>query len=233
MELPKVEVLIMVNGEPVSLIDYAPVKQESPPKEAPVQPEEEIVNKETGREERALASVVEEANKQEAQLRQEMEGTQVQSSQEPRVHIKREISSRTQVDIASHILVSTPSEWISGDEEVTRPQAAYLRTLSREAGVPTPSVKNKGEASRAIEALREMTGKGPRRLNPKSFPTQEQEDNSISKKEQIKQNMMKIQQAIAEHHLSKQEEEQMDREAEKQAALKEQQNQGAQDIKVL
>jgi hypothetical protein len=55
--------------------------------------------------------------------------------------------------------VPDPAEWVTGDEPPTTAQEAYLATLAREAGEEPPEHATKAEASRAIDALRERTGR--------------------------------------------------------------------------
>lgn len=53
-----------------------------------------------------------------------------------------------------------PDDWVTGDEPMTGPQASYLETLSREAGLETPTDLTKAEASERIEELQGKTGRG-------------------------------------------------------------------------
>ena len=53
-----------------------------------------------------------------------------------------------------------PSDWVTGDEAMTGPQASYLKTLSREAGEEFDPELNKAEASKKIDELQEETGRG-------------------------------------------------------------------------
>ena len=53
-----------------------------------------------------------------------------------------------------------PHEWVTGDEPMTGPQASYLETLAREAGEAPPENLTKAEASKRIEALQQVTGRG-------------------------------------------------------------------------
>ena len=45
------------------------------------------------------------------------------------------------------------TDWVTGDEPMTGPQASYLETLAQQAGVEPPTGLNKSEASRAIQDL--------------------------------------------------------------------------------
>ena len=47
-----------------------------------------------------------------------------------------------------------PSEWVTGDEPITGPQASYLDTLAREAGEEISADLTKAEASQHIDRLR-------------------------------------------------------------------------------
>ena len=53
-----------------------------------------------------------------------------------------------------------PSDWVTGDESMTGPQASYLKTLSREAGEEFDPDLTKAEASQKIDELQEETGRG-------------------------------------------------------------------------
>jgi uncharacterized damage-inducible protein DinB len=59
-------------------------------------------------------------------------------------------------------LQKDPDDWVTGDEPMTAAQASYLKTLSEEAGEPFESGLTKAEASRRIEALQRLTGRGQR-----------------------------------------------------------------------
>ena len=49
------------------------------------------------------------------------------------------------------------TEWVTGDEPMTGPQASYLETLAQQAGEEPPTGLNKSQASRAIDELRQKT----------------------------------------------------------------------------
>ncbi len=51
------------------------------------------------------------------------------------------------------------SQWATGDEPMTGPQASYLSTLAREAGEEVPEGLTKAQASDLIDRLQ---GKSPR-----------------------------------------------------------------------
>jgi Protein of unknown function (DUF3072) len=53
-----------------------------------------------------------------------------------------------------------PSDWTTGDEPMTGPQASYLETLCREAGVEFDPGLSKADASRRIDELQHQTGRG-------------------------------------------------------------------------
>jgi hypothetical protein len=57
-------------------------------------------------------------------------------------------------------LQKDPDDWVTGDEPMTAAQASYLKTLSEEAGEEfTPSL-TKAKASKRIEELQAITGRG-------------------------------------------------------------------------
>ena len=53
-----------------------------------------------------------------------------------------------------------PDDWTTGDEKMTGAQASYLKTLSEEANEPFDDTLTKADASKAIDALQEKTGRG-------------------------------------------------------------------------
>ena len=54
-----------------------------------------------------------------------------------------------------------PDKWTTGDEPMTGPQQSYLDTLAQQAGEEPPSDDlTKADASKAIDALQEKTGRG-------------------------------------------------------------------------
>ena len=53
-----------------------------------------------------------------------------------------------------------PSQWVTGDEPITGPQASYLDTLAREANEEIPADITKAEASEQIDRLQAKTGRG-------------------------------------------------------------------------
>jgi Protein of unknown function (DUF3072) len=56
--------------------------------------------------------------------------------------------------------VKDPDHWVTGDEPMTGAQASYLQTLSEEAGEEFDAGLTKADASKAIDALQEETGRG-------------------------------------------------------------------------
>jgi uncharacterized damage-inducible protein DinB len=53
-----------------------------------------------------------------------------------------------------------PSEWTTGDEPMTGPQASYLKTLCQEAKVEFDETLTKAQASQRIDELQKLTGRG-------------------------------------------------------------------------
>ena len=53
-----------------------------------------------------------------------------------------------------------PEDWVTGDESMTGAQASYLRTLAQEAGEDVDESLTKAEASKRIEELQDITGRG-------------------------------------------------------------------------
>jgi hypothetical protein len=53
-----------------------------------------------------------------------------------------------------------PDEWLTGNEPSTGPQESYLHTLAQEAGEDAPANLSKADASKEIERLQRLTGRG-------------------------------------------------------------------------
>lgn len=64
-------------------------------------------------------------------------------------------------DVPSN-LEKDPDEWITGGERMTDAQASYLKTLCEEAREEFDPTLTKAEASKRIEALQQVTGRGRR-----------------------------------------------------------------------
>ena len=56
--------------------------------------------------------------------------------------------------------VKDPDEWTTGDEPMTGAQKSYLKTLSDEAGEEIDDTLTKAEASKRIDELQQVTGRG-------------------------------------------------------------------------
>lgn len=57
-------------------------------------------------------------------------------------------------------LQKDPDDWVTGDEPMTMAQASYLKTLSEEAKEEFDASLSKAEASKRIEELQTITGRG-------------------------------------------------------------------------
>ena len=53
-----------------------------------------------------------------------------------------------------------PDDWTTGDEPMTGAQRSYLHTLAEEARVEVDDDLTKAEASKKIDELQEITGRG-------------------------------------------------------------------------
>jgi hypothetical protein len=53
-----------------------------------------------------------------------------------------------------------PDDWTTGDEPMTGAQRSYLKTLCEEAKEPFDESLTKAEASKRIDELQEITGRG-------------------------------------------------------------------------
>ena len=56
--------------------------------------------------------------------------------------------------------VKNPDDWTTGDEPMTGAQASYLKTLSDEAGEEFDESLSKAAASKRIDELQHVTGRG-------------------------------------------------------------------------
>ncbi|HKP47954.1 MAG TPA: DUF3072 domain-containing protein [Pyrinomonadaceae bacterium] len=68
--------------------------------------------------------------------------------------------SRVQTEEPMSNMKKDPDEWVTGDEPMTGAQQSYLKTLSDEAGAEFDDTLTKSEASKRIEELQEITGRG-------------------------------------------------------------------------
>ena len=55
-----------------------------------------------------------------------------------------------------------PDDWVTGDEPMTGAQKSYLKTLCEEAREPFDERLTKAQASKRIDELQEVTGRGKR-----------------------------------------------------------------------
>jgi hypothetical protein len=67
---------------------------------------------------------------------------------------------RTQADAGASNTEKDPADWVTGDEPMTGAQRSYLTTLSQEAKVEVDENLTKAEASRRIDELQKVTGRG-------------------------------------------------------------------------
>jgi hypothetical protein len=56
--------------------------------------------------------------------------------------------------------IKDPEDWTTGDEPMTGAQRSYLHTLATEAGEEIDEHMTKAQASKKIEELQAMTGRG-------------------------------------------------------------------------
>ena len=67
---------------------------------------------------------------------------------------------QTQAHAGESNMEKDPSQWVTGDEPMTGAQRSYLKTLSEEAKQPFDETLTKAQASRRIDELQAMTGRG-------------------------------------------------------------------------
>ena len=56
--------------------------------------------------------------------------------------------------------IKPPEAWTTGDEPMTGAQRSYLKTLAEEAKVDVDEDLTKAEASKRIDELQQITGRG-------------------------------------------------------------------------
>jgi len=79
---------------------------------------------------------------------------------------------RTQADADTGNMEKDPADWVTGDEPMTGAQRSYLKTLSEEAKVDFDDKLSKAEASRRIDELQRITGRGLKdKADAKAHPT--------------------------------------------------------------
>ncbi len=67
---------------------------------------------------------------------------------------------QTQANADTGNMEKDPADWVTGDEPMTGAQMSYLKTLSEEAKVEFDGSLSKAAASRRIDELQHMTGRG-------------------------------------------------------------------------
>ncbi|AKJ29784.1 DUF3072 domain-containing protein [Caldimonas brevitalea] len=67
---------------------------------------------------------------------------------------------RTQASADQSNMQKDPDDWVTGDEPMTGAQRSYLKTLSEEAKQPFDEHLTKAQASRRIDELQQITGRG-------------------------------------------------------------------------
>jgi hypothetical protein len=67
---------------------------------------------------------------------------------------------QTQAHAAESNTIKDPEDWTTGDEPMTGAQRSYLKTLSEEAKVEFDDHLTKAEASKRIDELQAVTGRG-------------------------------------------------------------------------
>jgi Protein of unknown function (DUF3072) len=67
---------------------------------------------------------------------------------------------RTQAGGDTGNMEKDPDDWVTGDEPMTGAQRSYLKTLCEEAKQPFDESLSKAQASRRIDELQAITGRG-------------------------------------------------------------------------
>jgi hypothetical protein len=94
-------------------------------------------------------------------------GATVRSGHEScmRIQLSKPVEShmtdkQTQQQADQSNMEKDPDDWTTGDEPMTGAQKSYLKTLSEEAKVEFDEGLTKAEASKRIDELQEITGRG-------------------------------------------------------------------------
>ena len=83
------------------------------------------------------------------------------SYQRARAGVRRYVRAMADPQDVTETAAKDPDEWTTGDEPMTGPQRSYLHTLAQQAGEEAPPDDlSKADASKAIDALQEKTGRG-------------------------------------------------------------------------
>jgi hypothetical protein len=83
---------------------------------------------------------------------------------------------RTQDPARQGNMEKDPDDWVTGDEPMTGAQRSYLKTLSEEARQPFDETLSKAQASRRIEELQALTGRGDPGPGPEGSQAQRPPD---------------------------------------------------------
>jgi hypothetical protein len=67
---------------------------------------------------------------------------------------------QTQAQAEHSNMEKDPNDWVTGDEPMTGAQRSYLKTLCEEAKEDFDDKLTKAQASKRIDELQEMTGRG-------------------------------------------------------------------------
>lgn len=70
---------------------------------------------------------------------------------------------RTQDQAGQSNMQKDPEQWTTGDEPMTGAQRSYLKTLCEEAKMPFDDKLSKAQASKRIDELQRITGRGRNR----------------------------------------------------------------------
>jgi Protein of unknown function (DUF3072) len=83
---------------------------------------------------------------------------------------------RIQAEHGQSNMEKDPADWVTGDEPMTGAQKSYLKTLCEEARQPFDEGLSKAEASRRIDELQAVTGRGaPAQGAPRTQDAQQPE----------------------------------------------------------
>ena len=78
-----------------------------------------------------------------------------------------------------------PKDWVTGDEPMTGAQRSYLKTLCEEAKQPFDATLSKADASRRIDELQALTGRGKQEQPRHPPPTDQEQGRSTAAVETI------------------------------------------------
>lgn len=93
---------------------------------------------------------------------------------------------RTQQRAGDSNMQKPPDAWTTGDEPTTGAQRSYLKTLCEEAKVPFDETLTKAQASKRIDELQGITGRGLAQEDPERNQVESEEAKADAQKDNVR-----------------------------------------------